>query len=243
MEKIALINQVIQAYFKGNPSLKVIPAKDLMPQFIKAGIFVKDQKNGKPIREVLRDLDRKNHLNAIPFTVAERKLKTTNWFFRPQGSVGIKNPPQLRAKKPKDTIAVASKVKKDSDENYVLNLCDEVLNQKGLRQHRFEFLFGDSGTKLPVDIYYPSLNLVIEYRETQHTNSVKHFDKLDVMTVSGVHRGEQRKIYDQRRRDVLPNHGIKLIEIGYSDFKYDRNMRIVRDSQTDKKIIATLFNK
>jgi hypothetical protein len=136
--------------------------------------------------------------------------------------------------KPKATSNTPISKPKDSDENYVLNLCDEILNQKGLRQHRFDFLRGDSGTKLPVDIYYPSLNLVIEYRETQHTNSVKHFDKPDVMTVSGVHRGEQRKIYDQRRRDLLPKHGIKLIEIGYSDFEFDRGMRIVRKAQPTK---------
>ena len=40
---------------------------------------------------------------------------------------------------------------------------------------------------------------------------MEFFDKRQ--TVSGVGRGEQRKIYDQRRRDVLPVNGIKLIEI------------------------------
>lgn len=49
-----------------------------------------------------------------------------------------------------------------SDEAYILDICDTLLKQKGLRQHRFDFLRGDSGVKLPVDAYYPTLNLVIE---------------------------------------------------------------------------------
>jgi len=52
-----------------------------------------------------------------------------------------------------------------SDESYVIDLCDEVLKLKAHRQHRFDFLKGDSGTRLPVDAYYPSLNLVIEFKE------------------------------------------------------------------------------
>lgn len=243
MDKISKINKVIKTYFQLNSQIKIIPAKDLMPQFIKEGIFVKDEKKGLPIRKVLRDLDSKNQLSAIPFTVAERKVKNTNWFFSPQGIVGTKSLPKQDKLKPKATSNAPISKPKDSDENYVLDLCDEILNQKGLRQHRFDFLHGDSGTKLPVDIYYPSLNLVIEYRETQHTNSVRHFDKPDVMTVSGVHRGEQRKIYDQRRRDLLPKHGIKLIEIGYSDFEFDRSMRIVRKVQSDRIKIASILNK
>jgi hypothetical protein len=131
-------------------------------------------------------------------------------------------------------------VKKDSDENYVLNICDGLLNLKGSRQHRFLFLVGDSGTKLPVDIYYQSLNLVVEYREKQHTEEVKFFDRRQ--TVSGVGRGEQRKIYDQRRRDVLPKYGITLIEICYSDFNYDSRKRILRDTLNDTAKIKKLLN-
>jgi len=37
------------------------------------------------------------------------------------------------------------------DEEYILDLCDEVIGRRSLRQHRFFFLRGDSGRKLPVD--------------------------------------------------------------------------------------------
>jgi hypothetical protein len=128
------------------------------------------------------------------------------------------------------------------DEHYILDICDAVLKLKSSRQHRFDFLRGDTNKKgnsftLPVDAYYAELNLVIEYKERQHTESVKFFDKPNVITVSGVHRGEQRKLYDQRRLDVLPKHNITVIELFYSDFKHDRKKRIIRNAIDDKNLV------
>lgn len=139
--------------------------------------------------------------------------------------------------------SIASSVKsiKQCDECYIIDLCDEVLKQSALKQHRFDFLRGDSGSKLPVDAYYPSLNLVIEFREKQHTEEVKFFDKRQ--TVSGVGRGEQRKLYDQRRREVLPQHGIKLIEFDYSDFEYTRSKKLVRNKVEDLKVIKVKLRR
>lgn len=73
-----------------------------------------------------------------------------------------------------------------SDEYYVIDLCDEILGQKSSRQHRFDFLKGDTGIMLPVDAFYAKLNLVVEYHECQHTESVSLFD--NKRTVSGVPR-------------------------------------------------------
>ena len=123
----------------------------------------------------------------------------------------------------------------NSDESYVIDLCDEVLNEKDSRQHRFDFLKGDAGTKLPVDAYYKSKNLVVEYNERQHTESVALFDKKK--TISGVSRGEQRKIYDKRRAEVLPQHGIRLIVISYDDFEYDGAKRLRRDKEHDLEVV------
>jgi len=128
-----------------------------------------------------------------------------------------------------------------SDESYVIDLCDAVLKQKAIRQHRFDFLRGDAGTRLPVDAYYPNLNLVIEFRERQHTEEVKFFDRKQ--TVSGVGRGEQRKLYDQRRREVLPKHGIKLIELGYDDFEHTRRKKLERNKEKDLKVVSNALKK
>lgn len=132
-------------------------------------------------------------------------------------------------------------VKSNSDERYVIDLCDEVLKQKSFRQHRFDFLRGDSGTKLPVDAYYPDLELVIEFREKQHSEEVKFFDRRQ--TVSGMGRGEQRKLYDQRRRDILPQNGIRLIEFDYSEFEHSRGKKLLRKRAEDLKVIIKKLKK
>ena len=122
-----------------------------------------------------------------------------------------------------------------SDEAYIVDLCDEVLKHKSLRQHRFDFLRGDTGVKLPVDAYYPTLNLVIEYYERQHSESVPHFDKR--MTASGISRGEQRKLYDERRRIELPKNGIDLIIFDYTEFQHTSGKRLIRDTVNDTEVI------
>lgn len=130
---------------------------------------------------------------------------------------------------------VVGKGRKASDESYVIDLCDEILGCKALRQHHFDFLRGDTGTMLPVDAYYPELKMVVEYYESQHTQATPFFD--NKQTVSGVSRGEQRRIYDQRRKEVLPEQGIKLIIISYTDFgtskhlnrNYVHDLRVIKD--------------
>lgn len=118
-----------------------------------------------------------------------------------------------------------------NDQTYIIDLCDRVLQIKGKREQRFDFLLGDPGSRgtrarLPIDAYYPSLNLVIEYHERQHSEPVKIMDRRIV--ASGITRGEQRKLYDQRRLEVLPQHGIKVAVFDYKDFEYDAAKRLRR---------------
>ena len=84
MNKIEKINKVLANYFEQNKNVKQIPAKDLMEEFVAAGIFNSDyDRAGLPIRKILRELDARNELYLIPYVVAERKSKNTNWFFAP----------------------------------------------------------------------------------------------------------------------------------------------------------------
>lgn len=126
----------------------------------------------------------------------------------------------------------------NSDEYYVIDLCDEVLGMKAKRQHKFDFLRGDSGRRLPVDAFYEGLNLVIEYYERQHTENIKFFDQKQ--TISGVPRGIQRRLYDNRRREVLPQHSIRLVVISFSDFGTTK--RLKRNKESDLRIVRTLLN-
>ncbi|WP_420592722.1 hypothetical protein [Robiginitalea biformata] len=127
------------------------------------------------------------------------------------------------------------------DEEYVLDLCDEVLGEKGLRQHRFDFLRGDAGTMLPVDAYYPRHNLVVEYRERQHSESVPFFDKRK--TVSRVSRGLQRQKYDRLREEKIPENGIQLKILHFYDFQHDSSKRLLRNAKKDIEIISDALNE
>ncbi len=134
----------------------------------------------------------------------------------------------------------------DSDEAYVLDLCDAILGEPASRQHRFDWLVGDPGRNgrgrtLPVDAYYVARRLVIEYRERQHDKPVAHFDKPDVLTVSGVHRGIQRRIYDERRAVEIPAHGLRLIVVKPSDLAADGRGRLLRHREPDEAALRSLL--
>jgi hypothetical protein len=75
----------------------------------------------------------------------------------------------------------------------------------------------------------------VEYHERQHKERVGFFD--DKPTVSGVPRGEQRRRYDARRRELLPLNGITLIVLGVDEFAHDRAKRLLRIS-SDKVIVS-----
>ena len=123
-----------------------------------------------------------------------------------------------------------------------LNLCDEVLGAAGLRQARFDWLRGDvspsSGrsARLPVDGYWPAMELVVEFQEKQHTESVPIFDRR--ATVSGIPRGEQRRLYDQRKAELIPAHRVRLVVIHKSEFEVRRD-RIVRDHDRDVAVVRS----
>ncbi|MGW4929690.1 nucleotide pyrophosphohydrolase [Agromyces sp. NPDC004153] len=136
----------------------------------------------------------------------------------------------------------------DSDEHYVLDLCDQLIGAKCSRQHRFEWLLGDPSpatgrrVALPVDGYWEAEGLVVEFAESQHTESTPYFDKPDVVTVSGVHRGIQRAIYDDRRKRLIPEHGMRLVVISASEFPL-KARRIHRDRDRDLEIVSSILER
>ncbi len=60
------------------------------------------------------------------------------------------------------------------------------------------------------------------------------------MTVSGVTRGEQRRRYDERRREVLREQGIALLELDYVSFKHTPRKRLQRVPDDEAVIRARL---
>ncbi|WP_372754973.1 hypothetical protein [Labilibaculum sp.] len=247
LSKVEKINNVIEEYFKGNVSLTIAPVKDLMPAFIKAGIFAKDVKKGLPIRLILRELDAENQLALIPFVYAERHGNHTYWYFVPANVVTPDVPYKQEIKKTKnDPIAI----RLNSDETYVIGLCDQVLSLKANRQKRFDFLLGDlhkngkKQTKLPVDAYYEELQLVVEYKEIQNFRPRANFNQEEEEeNTKAISREEQRRIYDERRAKVLPENDISLVVISYSDFDYDEQNKIIRNEDSDLKIVQKALKR
>lgn len=130
----------------------------------------------------------------------------------------------------------------DNDAFYVLNLCEQVLGSISSREHRFEWLRGDVSSRtgrsmtLPVDGYWRELGLVVEVMESQHFAPTPHFDKPDVITVSGVNRGLQRRLYDQRKAELIPLHGISFLAIAISEFE-TRGKKLRREPAADIEVV------
>ncbi len=207
--------------------------KKIRGRIRKLGFMISDYFNG------FNENDFKKLLHKGEIVIVDKSTLTAQ-----QTTIKANTNPQNNAVIKKTQTAESN----SKDEHYVLDLCDKVLGQISYRQHKFDFLLGDPNkkgvtAKLPVDSYYQELNLVVEYRERQHTESVSFFDKPNKMTVSGVHRGEQRKIYDERRQKVLPKHNIDMIEISYTDFNYDRQKRIIRNPEKDIGIVKQKLQK
>ncbi len=130
----------------------------------------------------------------------------------------------------------------ESDEKYILDLVAEILTEPDYRwQHRFPTLLGDPGQdgkrrSLPVDGYFPRHKLIVEYWEKQHSAPVPIMD--EKMTVSGVLRGDQRRLYDQRRQTWAEANGLRLVILDYRGFESDKLGRLVRNLERDRQAVA-----
>ncbi len=194
------------------------------------------------LTEVLSASKSNGKLNAAELSVLNTIYQVV------EGDHAIHASPPQHGRNSAITTSRTNVVREPDDEDYVIGLCDEALGLVATRQHTFAFLRGDArpgkiGRQLPLDAYYHSLQLVIEYRERQHTEAVHFFDKPDCLTVSGVHRGEQRSLYDQRRRETLPKHGIELVEFSYDDFPHQSNKRLRRKKLDDIAVIRQKLAK
>jgi hypothetical protein len=68
-----------------------------------------------------------------------------------------------------------------------------------------------------------------------------HFDKPHVLTISGVHRGVQRALYDVRRDQEMPRHGIKLVILKPSDLVSGSRGRLLRQRDADMSVIRGML--
>jgi hypothetical protein len=103
-------------------------------------------------------------------------------------------------------------------ETYVIGLLEDLLGPKDAID-RFDWALGDlsprtgRAVRLPFDAVWVTRRLIVEVDEEQHQKATPIFDKPDVLTVSGVHRGIQRQIYDERKRQAARAQGYTVVEI------------------------------
>jgi len=238
---ISKINEVVAKYFEDNKSVDWVAAKKVMPELIEAGVFSKDIKKGLPLRKLLRALDENKNLGQVPLVHAERTGKDIYWYFVREGATFQTYEGEAPISKKERGILNTE----GSDKFYVLNLCDKLLKQTASRQHRFKFLLGDlhrdgvTRTPIPVDAFYQGSSLVLDFFERQI--NLNEEDNLNKKTISGVSRAEQRKLYNQRKKDVLAEKGIKFIEFDYSAFECDKDQKLLRKKINDSKVLKGIL--
>ena len=81
MEQVAKLNEIIDTYFALNGKAKTTKPSELMSACIAAGMFKKDEKAGKPIRDILRKLKKEDKLSLIPTLRFEETEKSIYWYF------------------------------------------------------------------------------------------------------------------------------------------------------------------
>jgi len=234
-ENIVKINEVITHYFNTNPSVDWIPVKEIMPALIEAGIFKKDNKKGLPMRKVLRKLDLESELAKIPSVHAERRSDTIYWYLVRAGKKY--EPKELInpvTKKEQNLLAI-----QNSDEYYLVNLCDELLQQKASRKHTFDTLVGNlhkrgkGRTKLPLDAYYENLKLVLEFfRKNEITEELDEEEKA---------RKAQIKYYNQLKKKAILTKKLRLVEINYASFECDAENKLVKNSESDRSVLKGIL--
>ena len=196
----------------------------------------------KKFRAALRDAKLGWHIHGHPWIVTVNSQEHADLVDVLESLLRSKS----RSSRASSSNSEAAGLKRaSSDESWVIDQCDALLGRIARRQYRFPFLTGDPGksgqrTLLPVDAYYEELRLVVEFHERQHVEEVRFFDRR--LTISGVSRGEQRRIYDARRRQLLPENGIKLIEIPISAFAATSNKKLRRTTE-DILVIKKFLDK
>lgn len=130
-------------------------------------------------------------------------------------------------------------------QRYVTELLETLLGPAETEK-RFPWCRGDSrvstrlGLPLPYDAVWEARKLIVEVDERQHTEQVAFFDKPDRLTVSGVHRGEQRPLYDHRKSQCARDNGYTVIRVPAKTLAW-RGHRLARDLSADLPVLTDLL--
>lgn len=80
LARVARIDCAIQIFLRRHDLTECQPPQ-VMPFLVEMGIFSSDNKRGRPLRDLLRELDDKDMLYLMPGLVVERKRRIRRWHF------------------------------------------------------------------------------------------------------------------------------------------------------------------
>jgi hypothetical protein len=129
--------------------------------------------------------------------------------------------------------------------NYVIELLAEILGERPETEKSYPWALGDKSEKtgrqvqLPFDAVWEARKLVVEVDEEQHRSAVAFWDKPHRLTVSGVDRGEQRRIYDRRKRTAARSQGYVVVEIEWER----RPLPERRNVEADRRRLRVLLRE
>ena len=125
-------------------------------------------------------------------------------------------------------------------QRYVTRLLEVLLGpaetEKSFDWCRGDSRSGDKGRRLPFDAVWESRKLIVEVDESQHSEAVPFFDKPGVPTAPGVHRGEQRRRYDERKERLAVEHGYTLVRVPTSILAH-KERRLFYDRMADIRAV------
>ncbi len=117
---------------------------------------------------------------------------------------------------------------------------DPRVHHRGSRRDPRDAGTRTKGMMLPFDAVWERRRLIIEIDERQHGEAVAFFDKPDRMTVSGVHRGEQRRLYDERKVRLAREQGYAVVRVPTSSLA-QRGRHLAYDRASDKRVLRELL--
>jgi len=81
--RIAVIDAAIQEWFLMHKNISEAKPSDVTDYLIEKEIYSHDNKEGRPLRDDLRELKKRNQLHLIRGLVADERNKNTLWYFTP----------------------------------------------------------------------------------------------------------------------------------------------------------------
>lgn len=234
-EQIIETYTAVSDHFRDRPGTIKFPAVELMPRLFELNVFPNTYEERSPVEDLLDLMNRNDHISILPWAIGEGDPERLKWsFVFLEGS-------SLKELEEKMADEQTSRFVELGDENYLLDLCDEILDQKALRQHKFNFL--GEGRNLPFLGFYPNLNLALYYQKPPQSEVVTRLENINWISGRSLHREKEEEEFLQRCRELLSEKGIQHLEIHHSIFSYNKLKRMNRNLQKDKLTLENLIGK